>query len=71
MDYKFKKGVDKISNNGHGFNFEKKSKNGMLKYWQCDQRNKLKCKARCHTDKNNNISKVCGVHNHPANTERI
>ncbi len=32
MNYKFKKGVDKISNNDHGFNFEKKSKNGMLKY---------------------------------------
>lgn len=65
------RGQRKFIDNGYQFVRDKTSKNGVIIFWRCDQRNNG-CKARLHTDAaTDRITNRMHDHNHGSNAAAI
>lgn len=60
----------KLCENGYMYQFCKSANDSITRFWRCDKGNDG-CRARVHTNANNEIIKRIGTHTHDANPIRI
>ena len=59
-----KRAKNKLFHSGYLYVFEKVNKDEDIKFWRCESFNKvdIKCKARLHTNLNNDVLKELNFH---------